>query len=404
MKKLVVVGSGISGLAAAYYLRNNFEITIIEKNDYIGGHTHTHYHEIEKIYFDSGFIVLNNKNYPNFIKLLQELNIEYQKSDMSFSVSKEDVNYEWSGKNIRTIFDIKNIFSFRYLKVLKDIVKFSKICDHRIKNEDISLKTFLKKNNFSKEFIELYFFPMCSSIWSSDLDQIENYKACFILDFFKNHGLHNVLSKRPEWFTIRGGSKTYVDKIIEKSKFKIIKNERVKYVDQLKNILITHNNNSYQYDHLILASHANDSYEFLNNKSHEQEKLLSSVKYQKNKITIHSDDSIMPHSKKNWTSWNFKYDEKKLVLTYWMNLLQNLKCNTNIFVSLNSNKINETKIIKEIIYSHPIFIKSKRSMADLCKKAQGQNNIWFAGAWLGYGFHEDGLNSAINVYNLINAK
>ena len=245
---------------------------------------------------------------------------------------------------------------------------------------------------------------MCSSIWSSDLDQIENYKACFILDFFKNHGLNNVLSKRPEWFTIRGGSKTYIDKIIEKSKFKIIKNERVKYVDQLKNILITHNNNSYQYDHLILASHANDSYEFLNNKSHEQEKLLSSVKYQKNKITIHSDDSIMPQSKKNWTSWNFKYDEKKLVLTYWMNLLQNLKCNTNIFVSLNSNKINETKIIKEIIYSHPIFIKSKRSMADLCKKAQGQNNIWFAGAWLGYGFHEDGLNSAINVYNLINAR
>ena len=226
MKKLVVVGSGISGLAAAYYLRNNFEITIIEKNGYIGGHTHTHYHEIENIYFDSGFIVLNNKNYPNFIKLLQELNIEYQKSDMSFSVSKEDVNYEWSGKNIRTIFDIKNIFSFRYLKVLKDIIRFAKICDHRTNDEDISLKTFLKKNNFSKEFIELYFFPMCSSIWSSDLDQIENYKACFILDFFKNHGLHNVLSKRPEWFTIRGGSKTYIDKIIEKSKFKIIKNEK----------------------------------------------------------------------------------------------------------------------------------------------------------------------------------
>ena len=350
MKKLVVVGSGISGLAAAYYLRNNFEITIIEKNDYIGGHTHTHYHEIEKIYFDSGFIVLNNKNYPNFIRLLQELNIEYQKSDMSFSVSKEDENYEWSGKNIRTIFDIKNIFSFRYLKVLKDIIRFAKICDHRIKDEDISLKTFLKKNSFSKEFIELYFFPMCASIWSSDLDQIENYKACFILDFFKNHGLHNILSKRPEWFTIRGGSKIYVDKIIEKSKFKIIKNEKVKYVDQIKKILITHNNKNYQYDHLILASHANDSYEFLNNKSHEQEKLLSSIKYQKNKITIHSDDSIMPQSKKNWTSWNFKYDEKKLVLTYWMNLLQNLKCNTNIFVSLNSNKINEKKIIKEIIY------------------------------------------------------
>jgi len=326
------------------YLVVVFEITIIEKNDYIGGHTHTHYHEIEKIYFDSGFIVL------------------------------------------------------------KDIIRFAKICDHRIKDEDISLKTFLKKNSFSKEFIELYFFPMCASIWSSDLDQIENYKACFILDFFKNHGLHNILSKRPEWFTIRGGSKTYVDKIIEKSKFKIIKNEKVKYVDQIKKILITHNNKNYQYDHLILASHANDSYEFLNNKSHEQEKLLSSIKYQKNKITIHSDDSIMPQSKKNWTSWNFKYDEKKLVLTYWMNLLQNLKCNTNIFVSLNSNKINEKKIIKEIIYSHPIFTKSKRLMADLCKKAQGQNNIWFAGAWLGYGFHEDGLNSAINVYNLINAR
>lgn len=404
MKKLAIVGTGISGLASAYLLRNNFEITLIEKNDYIGGHTHTHYYKKENIHYDSGFIVLNNKNYPNLIKLLKELNVEYQKSDMSFSVVKEDIGYEWAGKNIKTILDIKNIFSLKYLKVLKDIIRFSKICEAKLADEEISLNSFLKNNKFSKEFIELYFFPMCSSIWSSDLNQIENYKACFILDFFKNHGLHNILAKRPIWFTIKNGSNTYIKKILKKTNFNIIKNDKVTIIDQEKKIIKTENNNEYKYDYLILSSHSNETFQLLKNKTFEQNQLLSSVNYQKNKIIIHTDESIMPKNKNNWSSWNFKYQKKQLVLTYWMNLLQNLRCKTNIFVTLNSNEINQEKIIKKIEYSHPIFLKSKKTISELSEKAQGQNNIWFTGAWLGYGFHEDGLNSAINVYNLINVR
>ena len=150
MKKLVIVGTGISGLASAYLLRNNFEITLIDKNDYIGGHTHTHYYKNENIHYDSGFIVLNNKNYPNLIKLLNELDVEYQNSDMSFSVVKEDIGYEWAGKNIKTILDIKNIFSLKYLKVLKDIIRFSKICETKLADEEILLNNFLKKINFQK--------------------------------------------------------------------------------------------------------------------------------------------------------------------------------------------------------------------------------------------------------------
>ncbi len=402
MKKLVIIGSGISGLASAYFLRNKFKITIIEQNDYLGGHTHTHFLKDEKTYFDSGFIVFNNKNYPNFLNLINKINVQYQKSNMSFSVTNKKENYEWAGKDFKTIFDLKNLFSFRYIKILIDIIRFSKICENNQIKKDMKLKNFLKKNKFSKNFINLYFLPMCASIWSSNLKDIKNYNTSFILNFFKNHGLNNIISKRPIWFTIKDGSKSYIKKIVKIVKPKIYLNEKVIEINQNKKYIKTSNNKKIKYDCLILANHTNQIKKILKKPERKQLKLINSVKYQKNKICIHTDKSLMPKKFKNWSSWNYLYNNKSLILTYWMNLLQNLKCKKNIFVTLNFNKIDKKFIIKEIIYEHPLFTKSVEEISKLNNNAQGINDIWFAGAWLGYGFHEDGVKSALKVKKIIN--
>ena len=404
MKQLIIIGSGISGLACSYYLRKKFKIKIFEQNDYLGGHTHTHLLENEKIHYDSGFIVFNDKNYSNFIKLINALHVKYQTSNMSFSVTNDKINYEWAGKNLRTIFDIKNIFTIRYFKILRDIIRFSKLCENSSLIHDYSLKKFLYKNNFSKEFINLYLLPMCSSIWSSDLKDIKNYNTSFILNFFKNHGLNNILTKRPTWYTIKNGSKSYIKKIIKIVKPKIYLNEKVTKVDQKKKYIKTVNNKKYNYDHLIFANHTNQIKQILDKPEKKQLKLLNTVKYQKNNITVHSDQNLMPKNYKNWSSWNYLYSNKKLVLTYWMNLLQKLSCKKNIFVTLNYDKIKKEKIIKKISYEHPLFTNPLLTVDKISNAAQGINNIWFSGAWLGYGFHEDGVKSALKVRELINAK
>jgi len=404
MKQLIIIGSGISGLACSYYLRKKFKIKIFEQNDYLGGHTHTHLLENEKIHYDSGFIVFNDKNYSNFIKLINALHVKYQISNMSFSVTNEKINYEWAGKNLRTIFDIKNIFTIRYFKILKDIIKFSKLCENSTLIHNYSLKKFLKKNNFSKEFVNLYLLPMCSSIWSSDLKDIKNYNTSFIISFFKNHGLNNIITKRPTWYTIKNGSKSYIKKIIKIVKPKIYLNEKVIKVDQKKKFIKTIKNKKYNYDHLIFANHTNQIKQILNRPERKQLKLLNVVKYQKNNITVHSDQNLMPKNFKNWSSWNYLYSNKKLVLTYWMNLLQKLSCKKKIFVTLNYDKIKQKNIIKKISYEHPLFTNPLLKVDKISDAAQGINNIWFSGAWLGYGFHEDGVKSALKVRKLINAK
>ena len=404
MKQLIIIGSGISGLASAYFLKNKFKVKIFEKNDYIGGHTHTHYLKEEKTYFDSGFIVFNNRNYPNFINLLNKIKVQYQESNMSFSVTNKRINYEWAGKNLKTIFDIKNIFTIRYLKVLKDIFKFSKLCEKDSSFYNISLKKFLKTYNFSKEFIDLYFLPMCASIWSSDIKNMMNYNTSFILNFFKNHGLNNIVSKRPIWFTIKNGSKSYIKKIINEAKPEIYLKEKVVEINQKKKFIKTINKKKFKYDHLILANHTDQIKKILKQAKKEQLELLNSVKYQKNNVIIHTDKNLMPRKQSNWSSWNYLYNKNNLILTYWMNLLQSLKCKKNIFVTLNFNKIKKNKIIKKIIYEHPVFTKPIKLINEINQKAQGLNNVWFAGAWLGYGFHEDGVKSALKIRKLINAK
>ena len=408
MKKAIVIGGGISGLCVSYFLKNKFKLLLLEQNDYIGGHSHTHsISENNKVFnFDSGFIVFNNLNYQNYIKVLEENNVEYEKSNMSFSVINDEEYYEWAGKNIKTIFDLSNIFTLRYWKVLAGIVKLNLIIKTKKQtNNSITVDQFLRNHHFNDEFINLYFLPMCSSIWSSNFQDIKNYGAKFVINFFENHGLCNILKKRPIWMTIKNGSSQYVKKIVSKiGEDNCLLNSEVINIDQDNKIVKCSNDKEYKYDILILCIHTDQAKKIIKNLSKNQEKLLDMVNYKTNNVVIHSDEKIMPNKLRNWSSWNYRYQSKSLILTYWMNLLQNLKLRKNIFVTLNYDKINKEKIIKKLSYRHPVFKYDKEELKKQNDITSGENQIYFAGAWLGYGFHEDGVKSAIEVFKKLDVE
>jgi predicted NAD/FAD-binding protein len=402
-KKIAIIGSGISGMTAGFELSKKYEIHIYEKNSYLGGHTHTHeVKENNKKYFiDSGFIVFNNKTYPNFINLLKKINIDSENTNMSFSVNYPHENFEWSGKDLNSLFfKNKKFFTIKFFKILTGIIKFNflaKINKQSFLN--IKIKTFLKKFNFSEEFKKYYLYPMCASIWSNPINKIKDYKTHFLIKFFINHGLVNLFF-RPQWKVIKFGSNQYIKKIIQISDIKFFLNNNVKAIKINKNkIQIKNKNKLINYDHLIFANHTNEISKILPSNFKKQKKILALVGYQINDACLHTDSSLMPKNKYNWSSWNFiKTNDKNAKLTYWMNYLQNLKCKKNYFVSINSNNlINKSKIIKVIKYSHPVFKHNKEYTFKKLQEIQGYKNIYYCGAWCGYGFHEDGVVSAKNV-------
>ncbi|CAO6126396.1 COG2907 Predicted NAD/FAD-binding protein [Candidatus Pelagibacterales bacterium] len=406
-KKIAIIGSGVSGMTAGFELSKKYEIHIYEKNSYIGGHTHTH--EIiennKKYFIDSGFIVFNNKTYPNFINLLKELNVDSENTNMSFSVNYPYENFEWSGKNLNSvIFKNRNFFSIKFFKIIIGIIKFNILAKFNEKSFlKIKIDAFLKKFNFSEEFKKYYLYPMCASIWSNPINKIRDYKTHFLIKFFVNHGLVNLFF-RPQWKVIKLGSNKYIKKIIELSDIKFFLNSNLKSIKINKNkIQINIKNKLINYDYLIFANQTNEICKILPNNFKKHKKILSLVDYQVNDACLHTDSSLMPKNKYNWSSWNFiKTKDNVARLTYWMNYLQNLKCKKDYFVSINSNNlINKSKIIKKIKYSHPVFKHNKEFTFKKLKEIQGHKNIYYCGAWCGYGFHEDGVVSAKNVTNYL---
>ena len=406
-KKIAIIGSGVSGMTAGFELSKKYEIHIYEKNSYIGGHTHTH--EIiennKKYFIDSGFIVFNNKTYPNFINLLKELNVDSENTNMSFSVNYPYENFEWSGKNLNSvIFKNRNFFSIKFFKIIIGIIKFNILAKINEKSFlKIKIDAFLKKFNFSEEFKKYYLYPMCASIWSNPINKIRDYKTHFLIKFFVNHGLVNLFF-RPQWKVIKLGSNKYIKKIIELSDIKFFLNSNLKSIKINKNkIQINIKNKLINYDYLIFANHTNEICKILPNNFKKHKKILSLVDYQVNDACLHTDSSLMPKNKYNWSSWNFiKTKDNVARLTYWMNYLQNLKCKKDYFVSINSNNlIDKSKIIKKIKYSHPVFKHNKEFTFKKLQKIQGHKNIYYCGAWCGYGFHEDGVVSAKNVTNYL---
>ena len=408
--KIAVIGSGISGLSAAYYLSKKFKVDLYEKEDHFGGHSYTYdIKDNQKILpVDLGFIVFNELTYPNLINFFQELKVPYEKSNMSFAVSVKDTNVEYAGKNLSSIFsNKKNIFNIHFLKMIREIISFYKTAPQLLNNniQNTSLGDYLDQSNISEYFKSYHIIPMVAAIWSMPFSKAKDMPLKLFLNFFINHGLFK-LKDRPQWFTVAGRSKSYVSKILPEISGEYYKNYKVKKITRSENnvrINIGANDDFVDYDGVVLACHANESLALLAEPSEQEKNILSEFQYVTNNAFLHTDEQLMPKNKLAWSSWNSisKQDLTNTCVTYWLNLLQNLNTDKNYFLTLNPiQSIEPEKVIKKVIFTHPYFnLKNTNLQKDL-KLLQGKNRTWFCGSYFGYGFHEDGLKSALEVVKL----
>ena len=405
--KIAVVGSGISGLSAAYYLSKKHNVDLFEKEDHFGGHSYTLDVLVneKKVSIDIGFIVFNHQTYPNLINFFLENEVEIEKSDMSFSVSVQDTNFEYCGKGLKGIFSNKsNLFSKNFLKMFFDIIRFYNHCD-KISNfeEKATLEDFLTKKKLSKSFIDYHLIPMVSAIWSMPPYEARKMPLKFFLKFFQNHGLFK-LKDRPQWFTVSNRSRTYVNKILSKISGEYYKNYKINIIKRLSQgvqVFYGGNNEFFDYDKVVIATHANEALSIIEKPLDEEREVLSNFNYKENIAIIHTDEKIMPKNKNVWSSWNshIRLENPEInSLTYWLNLLQNLKCDKNIFLTLNPiSQISENKILKKVKFTHPYFDQKALDNQKKLNFLQNKKNILFCGSYFGYGFHEDGIKSSIEM-------
>ncbi len=411
--KIAVIGSGISGLSAAYFLSKRHKVDLFEKNDHFGGHSYTvdaEYEKDKKIFVDVGFIVFNHLTYPNLINFFRENKIDIEKSNMSFSVSVKDTSIEYCGKGLSGIFaNRNNLFNIKFLKMFFDILNFYKKSSN-LKNLDVNetLGNYLKKQNLSKFFIDYHLIPMVSAIWSMPPNESSTMPLKFFLNFFQNHGLFK-LKDRPQWYTVKNRSRTYVNKILSQISGEYYKNYKINKVKRESNrIKIYYGDRSefFDYEKIVLATHADDALSIIDNPLKEEKEILSNFHYKKNHAVLHTDEKAMPKNKKIWSSWNSKIDNKDTKnnsVTYWLNLLQNLNINKNIFLTLNPFfKIDEKKIIKKVDFTHPYYDQKTLVNQKKLNLIQDKKNILFCGSYFGYGFHEDGIKSSLEMVKHIN--
>ena len=408
--KIAVIGSGISGLSAAYFLSKKFKVDLFEKNDHFGGHSFTYdIKEHDKVTpVDLGFIVFNKITYPNLVKFFEDLNVPYEKSDMSFSVSIKNTNIEYCGSGLGGIFTNKsNLLNFKFLKMIKEIISFYKIAPTLLQKniKDQSLGEFLNDKKLSKYFIDYHLIPMVAAIWSMPFSKAKEMPIKFFLNFFTNHGLFK-LKNRPQWYTVSNRSRTYVEKVINKISGEIFKNYKVsKIIRSNDNVRIMIGKEYIDYDQVVLASHADESLNILERPTEEEKNILGKFKYVENEAVLHSDESLMPKKKRAWSSWNSISDGKNTSITYWLNKLQNLETTKNYFLTLNPiYKLNDNFIIKKINFTHPYLNHENTLLQKKLHSIQGKKRTWFCGSYFGYGFHEDGLRSSIELANNLTIK
>ncbi|MEY2928729.1 MAG: hypothetical protein RLZZ583_292 [Pseudomonadota bacterium] len=409
--KIAIIGSGISGNTLAYYLNPHHQITLFESNDRIGGHSHTHHIDIfnQKVSVDTGFIVFNKKTYPNFLKLLHELKVPYENSAMSFSVKDSQKDFEYNGTSLNALFaQRKNFMNPRFYKMISEILRFNKSSIILLSSdEEISLGDYLKRERYSDFFKKYYILPMGSAIWSSNIKTMMEFPAKFFIQFFNNHGMLNI-NDRPQWLTISGGSINYVNKMIEPFRKKIKLNQNIKYVERKKDhIAIHHKDRIEKFDWVFFACHSDEALKLIKSPGLHEKNILKAIPYTDNEVVLHYDDHFMPKRKLAWAAWNYHIDDNAnspASLTYNMNILQNLKTEAPLLVTLNPmQKINKKKIIKTLSYAHPQY--SLRSIEAQSKYhlISGVNRTSFAGAYWGNGFHEDGVKSALDAIQQFNA-
>ncbi len=419
--KTAVVGSGISGLSAAYRLgQSGHDVSLFEAEDYFGGHTHTVDVNLGGVTYgvDTGFLVFNHKTYPNLVRLFDELNVETVATDMSFSVKSYLPNriLEWSGGSLNTVFaQRRNLFSPRFIRMLRDILRFNTettalaLTPQHAELEK-TLGQYLTHHHYSTEFRDWYLLPMAGCIWSCPIEQMLAFPLSTFVHFCHNHGLLQV-NDRPQWHTVKGGARHYVDKLLAGIADKRLNTpvqsiNRVMSDNKLK-IKINTQNSSEIFDHVVLAVHSDQALRLLKDATPAEQKLLGAVAYQPNRAVLHTDDSCLPRNKKTWSAWNYESksgNEPQVCVHYLINKLQPLPFKESVIVSLNPiEEPHPSKLIATFDYAHPVFDSGAISAQQNIDQLQGQQNTWFAGAWTGYGFHEDGLKSGLAVAKSISA-
>jgi predicted NAD/FAD-binding protein len=409
MKHIAVIVSGISGLTAAYLLSKKNHVTVFEKNDRVGGHTATV--DIEKngqtFAIDTGFIVFNDKTYPNFLALLSEIGIGKQATEMSFSVHNCQTGMEYNGHNLNTLFaQRRNLFRPKFWGLVKEILRFNKQCKAIFELQNyqsgLTLGQFLQENNFSDFFAEHYILPMGAAIWSSSLSQMEDFEFRFFVQFFHNHGLLNI-ADRPQWYVIPKGSRSYLTPLCEPFKDNIKLNADISGITRSDSKVQLHFNQapSESFDDVVIACHSDEALALLNDATREENTILSAMPYSENSVVLHTDKTLLPKREKAWASWNYQLSDdrsKAASVTYNMNILQGIDSKNIFCVTLNQKEdIDPSSILREFTYHHPIFssesIQAQKQRRQIC----GLNHTHFVGAYWHSGFHEDGVRSAVEV-------
>ena len=403
--RVAIVGSGIAGLTAAYRLQNDVDVTVFEQNDWIGGHTHTVDVTLDGQTYavDTGFIVFNEWTYPRFLNLLNELNLAHQDTDMSFSVMSETTGIEYAGTNLSTLFaQRRRLLSPSYYRFLRDIMRFNRTAIDDLANERISasvtLHDYLEKLSLCDLFHSHYLLPMAAAIWSSDLKDVNQMPALFFIRFFKNHGLLSV-TDRPQWYTLPGGSRSYIAPLTASFREQIRLETPVKSVrNTSQGVEVITAVGVEKYDAIVLASHSDQSLALLDESERAIRTLLRGIPYADNEVVLHTDRSQMPANRRAWASWNYQIQRNSnglgAVVTYDMNRLQNLDGPHQFFVTLNNTKhIKPESILGRWTYAHPQFGPDSLQVQSGIDLVNSTSRIIIAGAWCRNGFHEDGVVS-----------
>ena len=407
--KIAIIGAGISGLSCAYFINKDktHDITVFEAESWIGGHTHTV--NCDEFNIDTGFIVFNDRTYPNFQSLMDKLGVRYSNTEMSFSVRNDEWNLEYNGNNLNTLFaDRKNLFNPKFYKLLNDILYFNKKVKTGNYNQNQTLGDFIKNEKFSQWFLYGYLLPMGSAIWSIGLNEVLNFPLEFFAKFFINHGLLDI-KNRPQWFKIDGGSFKYIDPLIKEFKDKINTNTKILKVARNNNkIQIITENSCAEFDKVVFACHSNQALKLIDIPTQLELDILGDIKYSNNQVVLHHDTSLLPKRKLAHASWNYLINKNSYnyaTLTYNMNILQGLKAKKTYCITLNNtNYINPEKIIAHYNYEHPIYSQKAVIAQERFEEISGHNNTYFCGAYWRNGFHEDGVFSALRVCNQLGIK
>jgi len=412
--KIAIIGSGIAGNVAAYHLHKDHDITLLEANDYVGGHTHTHTIEWQDRQFsiDTGFIVFNYRTYPNFTRLLDELQVPVQPSNMGFSVKCETTGLEYNGNNLNSLFaQRRNLLRPSFHRMLRDILRFNRQAPSLLQSCDdsLSLGDYLQQQAYGHEFIERYIIPMGAAIWSTDPARMQTFPAYSFVRFFHNHGLLSVVD-RPTWYVIKGGSNQYVKKLIQPFRDRIRLNSRVESIRRFPgHVEITPRNQpTERFDAVFIASHSDQALAMLSDATKQEQEVLGAIPYQENTAVLHTDKKILPKRRLAWAAWNYhllQESSSRVALTYNMNILQGLDTPEQFCVTLNNDSaIDESSIIKRMRYHHPVYTPTGMAAQQRQKEINGTNRTYFCGAYWRYGFHEDGVVSALNAIKHFNER